>query len=331
MTSRALFFGSAVLSFLMFTGAGHAVGVGVTLDSERVVPIQNENGDFVYLAKFLCGTIADDPFNPQIPDQNIVVGENNLVPGTYLTKLNINNPSTSSVTLVLSPPLIAVGGQIVLPPLPGGRTTLDCRSIVQGFDPIQPFREFEVVIVATDEVNMIAVQSLKNVVEDSPVFTVFYECIPGPTTSQGATFSELSTLVLTNQGLVQAPGQMVFFDGNGNVIATSPLLISALDVDEINLCRTLFLAGITPPRRGFILIIFDFIDIDITIRSIHCWIIDFVGKFFVTSDSPSDGRIVAIGKTTCWGGFIALIEILDIIAVANAPVIGPVLINDTSP
>ena len=71
---------------------GLGVGVGASL---QVVPISHKTISFrggVYLAKFLCGTILHDPNNLQLPS-----GGDLLVPGTYLTAINIYNPNTFQV------------------------------------------------------------------------------------------------------------------------------------------------------------------------------------------------------------------------------------------
>jgi len=68
------------------------VGVGASL---QVVPISHRTISFrggVFSAKFLCGRILPAPLNPQDPG-----GTELLVPGTYLTAINIYNPNTFQV------------------------------------------------------------------------------------------------------------------------------------------------------------------------------------------------------------------------------------------
>ena len=70
---------------------GLGVGVGASL---QVVPISHKTISFrggVFAAKFLCGTIAPGG-TPQVPPPGFP-----LVPGTYLTAINIYNPNTFQV------------------------------------------------------------------------------------------------------------------------------------------------------------------------------------------------------------------------------------------
>ena len=71
---------------------GLGVGVGASL---QVVPISHKTISFrggVFSAKFLCGTIP-----PLIPGSELPLGTDLLVPGTYLTAINIYNPNTFTV------------------------------------------------------------------------------------------------------------------------------------------------------------------------------------------------------------------------------------------
>ena len=66
-------------------------GVGVSLDVETVEP-KTIDGQFVYSAKFLCGRIPHSLLDPQEPPLEFP-----LVPGTYRTAINVNNPNLSEV------------------------------------------------------------------------------------------------------------------------------------------------------------------------------------------------------------------------------------------
>jgi len=66
-------------------------GVGVSLEVETVEP-KRIGEKFVYSAKFLCGKIPHSPFDPQDPLPDFP-----LVPGTYRTGINVNNPNPSKV------------------------------------------------------------------------------------------------------------------------------------------------------------------------------------------------------------------------------------------
>jgi hypothetical protein len=67
-------------------------GVGVSLDVETVTP-KMIGGRFVYTAKFVCGRIPHSLFDPQEPPIQFP-----LVPGTYRTAINIDNPNLGDVT-----------------------------------------------------------------------------------------------------------------------------------------------------------------------------------------------------------------------------------------
>jgi hypothetical protein len=66
-------------------------GVGVSLDVEPVVA-KKLGGQFVYSAKYVCGRIPHSVFDPQEPPLAFP-----LVPGTYRSAININNPNLSKV------------------------------------------------------------------------------------------------------------------------------------------------------------------------------------------------------------------------------------------
>jgi hypothetical protein len=66
--------------------------------SLEVVPIvpNNIGGQLVYAVKFVCGTIPPaDPTIPQVPPPG-----SPLVPGTYMTAINIHNPWPEAVEFV---------------------------------------------------------------------------------------------------------------------------------------------------------------------------------------------------------------------------------------
>jgi hypothetical protein len=67
-------------------------GVGISLDVQPVQP-KTIHGEFVYSAKYICGKIPHSATDPQDPPVEFP-----LVPGTYRTAININNPNLSSVT-----------------------------------------------------------------------------------------------------------------------------------------------------------------------------------------------------------------------------------------
>lgn len=83
------------------------VGVGGSTAVETV-PFVNADGEFVYSAKYLCGTIYSVDDSTRLPDR-IRDTAAVLVPGLYLTSVNIQNPWTSPVSFMKS--MVEIKGQ----------------------------------------------------------------------------------------------------------------------------------------------------------------------------------------------------------------------------
>lgn len=71
------------------------IGVGGNVDVETVSAIRVPEG-LAYSAKFLCGTIQPMQGSPQLPDASHDTAAV-LVPGTYLTSVNVQNPDTLTI------------------------------------------------------------------------------------------------------------------------------------------------------------------------------------------------------------------------------------------
>jgi hypothetical protein len=63
----------------------NGVGAGVSIDVESITP-KLIDSELVYSTKFVCGTIPDSITNPPFGSS-----DQPLVPGTYLTAINIHN------------------------------------------------------------------------------------------------------------------------------------------------------------------------------------------------------------------------------------------------
>lgn len=90
---RTLRFLAAAVMVCAFGSEAAAQGVGASLDVEtispkKIAPLAGP-AHLVYSVKFLCGTIQSDADVPQFPE----TGAPLLVPGTYLTVINIHNPN----------------------------------------------------------------------------------------------------------------------------------------------------------------------------------------------------------------------------------------------
>jgi hypothetical protein len=90
---RSIYFVAALIGMAACRG----VGVGGSVDVETV-PAMRVSGEFAYSAKFLCGTIKPTQGSPQFPDASRDTAAI-LVPGTYLTSINVLNPDTMTVLL----------------------------------------------------------------------------------------------------------------------------------------------------------------------------------------------------------------------------------------
>ena len=82
---------------LVALAACEGLGVGGSVDVETVPFVRVSDG-FAYSAKFLCGTIQAAPGSPEFPDASRDTAAV-LVPGTYLTSVNVHNPDTITVVL----------------------------------------------------------------------------------------------------------------------------------------------------------------------------------------------------------------------------------------
>jgi hypothetical protein len=112
-------------------GDAAAQGVGSGLDVERIAP-RVENAQRIWPVKFLCGTIAPDPAEPERPASPA----DPLAPGTYLSAINV----TTTVSLLglelrvaeakpLGAPVGATG-KVNLPALlEGTAVEIDCKQI----------------------------------------------------------------------------------------------------------------------------------------------------------------------------------------------------------
>ena len=88
--------------------------------------------------------------------------------------------------------------------------------------------------------------------EASEVFFCFYECKRKTVRGQDI-WQEVTTLMLVNANAdISIFADMLFLDGNENIIAGADTLLSPEDLDEVNVCRTLEAAAIPVPQAGLI-------------------------------------------------------------------------------
>lgn len=156
--------------------------------------------------------------------------------------------------------------------------------------------------------------------EFTQVLSCFYECKPGPTVGGVPTWQEITTLVVVNQNddeNITNPGpgaddgrrviNLKYLGANQNPLGASRgvgapfvndfgLDLSAGDLDEVNICRTLQAAGLPVPEIGLVEL---YIAGGNPGAGIYAWMKNLLGKFFVTVDEPFDGSVNSIAKTEC--------------------------------
>lgn len=165
--------------------------------------------------------------------------------------------------------------------------------------------------------------------EMSEVMSCFYECKPGPTVGGIPTWREVTSLMLVNQSPTQPALALIgILDGNERILAGAQVDLSPLDLDEINICRTLFAAGLPVPQAGLVEIA-----VPVNPPTVYGWIKNLLGKFNVNVNEPFAGRVDGVGKTQCRGvppEVARAQQVLGIFDQSGAPVILPVLIEDTA-
>ena len=164
------------------------------------------------------------------------------------------------------------------------------------------------------------------------MLSCFYECKPGPEIQGQATYRQVTTLPVVNNGLFEENVDVNFLDGNQNVIATTDVNLPARDVDELAVCNTIeAITGAPPPRAGLIQIgNFGAIQ-NQRASGVFSWIKNVNGKFFADQPEPYDGRVTGVAKSQCLQ--VATIEVnnanriqLDGEGVPSGP---PLLVEDT--
>ncbi len=137
--------------------------------------------------------------------------------------------------------------------------------------------------------------------EASAVIGCFYECKEG---SNSRTWQEVTTLMIANFARGGNSAKLAYLNGNERIIATSAVLMSFEDLDEVNVCRSLQAAGITPPSAGLVEIlardpILPPNGIPVPKEGVYAWVKNVTGEFSKEVDEPFEGRVTSVGKTEC--------------------------------
>ena len=165
------------------------------------------------------------------------------------------------------------------------------------------------------------------------VLSCFYECKGGEPENKkgGPLWREITTLMLVNEGLSARSANMMFLDGNENVLARArDLNLSPGDLDEINVCASLYQQGIPVPSAGVVEIYI----LDGLPGSVHGWVKNLLGTFALTTVEPFAGNVGAIAKTECHLVPEEIVTPQDLQQKAvdsGAPMIVPILVEGTDP
>ena len=132
--------------------------------------------------------------------------------------------------------------------------------------------------------------------EISPVQSCFYECKQKRSPQSkynalavaGRTLED-SLLMLVNENLIDAflIVQVGVFDGNQNLLLNFKSHLGQFDLDEINICRTLELAGVVPPQAG-VLEVLTFDQNGVPEGGVYAWVKELALKAADEWDRSSD-------------------------------------------
>ncbi len=148
-------------------------------------------------------------------------------------------------------------------------------------------------------------------------------------------WQQVTTLMLVNQTDQNMQAVLYFLDGNENAIALAPgLQMSPLDLDEINVCATLWRGGFPVPPAGKVqVLIFKEIE-TISVEpsaGIYSWVKNVLGVFHKSTTEPFEQRTVTgLAKSECRvvpPGVATLQGIVD--ASGKPPFVDLILIEDT--
>lgn len=169
--------------------------------------------------------------------------------------------------------------------------------------------------------------------EASSVFSCFYECKISRAAVAAPYWRETTTLMLAKQSNRLITAQIVFLNGNEKMIATTSILLSGEDLDELNVCRTLQANDVPVPQAGLIEVVqFDSLTGLPTVGA-YGWVKNLLGRFLVNQDEPFAGAVTGIAKTECRLAppkVITVDEILRKVEIQKPQPVKPILIEGTA-
>ncbi|RLA04172.1 MAG: hypothetical protein DRQ54_09870 [Gammaproteobacteria bacterium] len=157
-----------------------------------------------------------------------------------------------------------------------------------------------------------------------------YECKPGAMVGGVSTFKAATSVMLTNQSPSDRVAEVFYFNGNEECIAHSSVDLSAVDLDELNICHSLDAGGITAPRAGLL-------EISVTdsggsaADGVYGVVKNVLGRFRVDNPELFEGRVRGLAKYECR---VVPSTVQPDVAVANKcspapPDVAGILIEDT--
>lgn len=138
--------------------------------------------------------------------------------------------------------------------------------------------------------------------EASPLLACFYECKD----DSSGNWAQVTTLMV--ESMEPFPGQttsMALIVRGG--VSAQPAIgwmrftLGPNDLDEINICRSLELAGVSVPEAGLI----EILQRDVVLEPgsdtarVYAWVKNVLGVFEKTKNEPFDGAVSGVGKTEC--------------------------------
>jgi hypothetical protein len=135
--------------------------------------------------------------------------------------------------------------------------------------------------------------------ERASLLKCFFECKQGPDVQGVPTFQEITTLMITNQSPNLRVADVYYFGGNEQCVAHSSLELSSVDLDELNVCHSLVLGGVTPPPAGLTEILVSDPSTSGPGDGVYAWGKNVIGKFRHDNPEPFEGRVIGVGKYEC--------------------------------
>lgn len=166
--------------------------------------------------------------------------------------------------------------------------------------------------------------------EMAAVVKCFFECKEGPFVQGLPTFQEITTHMIANQSPDDRLADVYYFNGREQCVGHSSLELSSVDLDELNVCHSMLLAGVMPPPAGLIEILVTDPVGGVPADGVYAWGKNVIGKFRFDNPEPFEGRVTGIGKYECRLVPFEVGAATAVAAKCPAPVeVPPILVEET--